>query len=219
MTHGDGADGADGANGADDADDVEAALRAGLALYADGAFHAAHEPWEAVWLDSDGDTERLLHGLIQLTAALYHTTEGNWAGARGLAESAPTYLAGLEHPYGVDLGAARSFCRRLASDPVVVERTGPPPLPRDGAPVAYADLSPAALDRAVAAVAADTEWDTETLRDAATFADADGTTLRPLLVDFLARPDDRAIVFQRLSEHVGRRRTEVADVRGLFDEE
>lgn len=198
-------------------DEVGVALRAGLALYADGEFHAAHEPWEAVWLDSDGATERLLHGLIQVTAALYHTTERNWAGARGLAESAPTYLAGLDRPHGVDLRPARAFCRRLAADPVVVERTGPPALPQNGEPVAYADLSPAALARATTAVAADTAYDETVLRDAAGFADADGTTFRPLLVDFLARPDDRGIVFQRLSEHVDRRRTEAADVQGLFD--
>ncbi|PSP60265.1 DUF309 domain-containing protein, partial [Halobacteriales archaeon QH_7_66_37] len=39
----------------------------------------------------------------------------------------------------------------------------------------------------------------------------------PLVFDFLRQPDDRGIVFQRLSEHVDRRADREADVEGLFD--
>ncbi len=39
-------------------------LRAGAAIYNDGYYHAAHDAWEARWLEcEDGtDDERLLHG-------------------------------------------------------------------------------------------------------------------------------------------------------------
>jgi len=199
----------------DDPERVEPALRAGLALYADGQFHAAHEPWEAVWLDATGETERFLHGLIQVTAALHHTTEQNWAGARGLAESAPEYLAGLERPHGVDLDPVREFCRRLAADPVVAERAPPPPVASHGRRVGFDDLELPGLRRATAAVAAETSYDADVFASAVDFADGTGP-FRPLLVDFLGRAADRRVVYRRLSEHVDRRRREAADVRGLF---
>jgi len=199
-----------------DSGPVEPALRAGVALYVDGQFHAAHEPWETVWLDATGETERLLHGLIQVTAALHHTTERNWAGARGLAESAPAYLAGLERPHGVDLDPVRGFCRRLAADPVVAERAPPPPIPYHGRRLGFDDLGESGLQRAAAAVAAETGYDADVLASAVDFADGTGP-FRPLVVDFLGRAADRRVVFQRLSEHVDRRRREAADVRGLFE--
>ncbi|QZY04163.1 DUF309 domain-containing protein [Halobaculum roseum] len=104
-------------------------MRAGLALYAAGEYHAAHDPWEAVWLDirsavaaagdgagdpdasADIDTaddaaadtlvrdEALFHGLIQFTAAQYHARERNWSGAVGLAESGRGYLADVPDNY------------------------------------------------------------------------------------------------------------------------
>ena len=77
---------------------MEAALRAGVAIYNAGEFHAAHDAWEAEWLglDDGTDDERLLHGLIQFTAVVHHARERNWSGAVGLAESAGEYLA--DHP-------------------------------------------------------------------------------------------------------------------------
>lgn len=223
----------------------EAALAAGLALYVDGCYHAAHDPWEAVWLPLDAatapDDEPFFHGLIQVTAAVHHGHTGNHEGASGLAASAREYLAPLAPTHrGVTLDPALDYCRRLAADPVVAERVSPPPLAREGDPVSYRALSPAALERVVAAVADETDYDASVLADAATFAtrDAAAATDRPalsadsggtadagdggapfasLLVDFLDRPDARPVVFQRLSEHVARRRQAVDDVRGLFE--
>ena len=65
-------------------------LRAGIAVYNAGEYHAAHDAWEDYWLDLERgtDDERLLHGLIQFTAAVHHAEERNWEGAVGLAESA-----------------------------------------------------------------------------------------------------------------------------------
>ncbi|MEZ3116991.1 DUF309 domain-containing protein [Halobaculum sp. MBLA0147] len=222
----------------------EAGLAAGLALYADGRYHATHDPWEAVWLPldepTDSDDEPFFHGLIQVTAAVHHGRTGTHEGASGLAASAREYLAPLTPTHrGVTLGPALDYCRRLAADPVVAERVSPPPLSRGGGPVSYRALSPAALERVVAAVADETEYDASVLTDAATFATRDaaatdrpalsadsggsadagdgGAPFASLLVDFLDRPDARPVVFQRLSEHVARRRQAVDDVRGLFE--
>ena len=83
---------------------MNAHLRAGVAVYNAGRFHAAHDAWEEYWLglESGADDERFLHGLIQFTAVVYHATEDNWSGAQGLAESAREYLADLRETHGDD---------------------------------------------------------------------------------------------------------------------
>src|SRR6056297_1954318 len=99
---------------------MDQALRIGLVVFNAEDYHAAHDAWEDEWLDlpSGSDDERFLHGLIQYTAAVYHTRTGNWSGARGLAESAGDYLAGLPDDYrGVNVGSVREYLRRLAADP------------------------------------------------------------------------------------------------------
>ncbi|MFB6301121.1 MAG: DUF309 domain-containing protein, partial [Halobacteriales archaeon] len=52
---------------------MDAHLRAGIAIYNAGGYHAAHDAWEDHWLDleSGTDDERFLHGLIQFTAAVH----------------------------------------------------------------------------------------------------------------------------------------------------
>jgi predicted metal-dependent hydrolase len=222
--------------------EIEAALTAGLALYADGEYHAAHDPWEEVWLDLDRERapedERFFHGLIQVTAAIYHAIQRNFGGAAGLAESAFEYLAPLPATYrGVALVPVRQFCHRLAADPVRLERSAPPQITRHGEVVSPLDLSLSAATLAAEAIAEEYDYDESVVVDAGEFAvlDADstdtevdgcgqllaseitGTPFAPLLLDILTRPQHRGVVFQRLGEHVERRRQETADVRGLFD--
>lgn len=227
--------------------DPEAALSAGIALYADSEYHAAHDPWEAVWLDLDGETDpedgRFFQGLIQLTAALYHARDGNLDGATGLAESARDYLAPLPATYrGVALDGARTFCRQLATDPELIERTAPPELTLHGRPVSYVDLSIPAMALAAEAVAEEYGYDESIVVSAGEFAVADaddavetpalasgaggspaptsnGSRFATFLVDFLTQPESRGIITQRLTEHVERRRHANADVVGLFDTE
>ncbi len=207
---------------------MRAHLRAGIAIYNAGRYHAAHDAWEDHWLDleSDTDDERFLHGLIQFTAAVHHATNRNWSGATGLATSGREYLTELPTRYrGVDVAAVRGYLATLATDPEVIERRAPLAVTHEGAVIEPADLDFEATAVAAAVLAEEDGWDEDILEDAAAFARrdlADGQTESPFvtfLFDFLREPADRRIVSQRLSEHVERRRSRAADVEGLFDEE
>lgn len=211
-----------------------AALPAGAALYQAGEYHAAHDPWESVWLTlPDGADERLFHGLIQVTAAIYHAGHGNWSGAGGLAESAVGYLDGLAGPdptagesasshRGVAVAPLIAFCQRLAADPRVIERREPPPLRIEGEAPTYGTLSPRAVALAAEAIAEEYGYDASVVTDAAEFARADrsgdtGETTFTRLLRATLDERGRAVAFDRLTSHVERRRQERADLDGLFE--
>jgi hypothetical protein len=205
---------------------MEAALAAGVAIYNAGRYHAAHDAWEDHWLDlnSGTDDERFLHGLIQFTAAAHHARGRNWSGATGLAESAGEYLAGLPADYrGVNLAAVRDWLGEFRADPEVIERRTPPALSIDGAALGPADLGFEATARAAEVYAEADGYDAAVVERAADYARADlhedaaSSPFVALLFDFVRQPADRAIVFDRLAEHVERRRARAADVDGLFD--
>ncbi|WP_254522655.1 DUF309 domain-containing protein [Natrinema caseinilyticum] len=200
-------------------------LRAGVAIFNDGHYHAAHDAWEDRWLEleSGSDDERLLHGLIQYTAAVYHARERNWDGAVGLAESAGEYLAALPADYrDLRLDPVRSSLTRLATDPEVVERRPPLRLEHEGSTPTRSDLG--FEPTAIAAVVLATEFgfDEEPVERARTYArqdledGADDSRFITLLFDFVRDDEHRGIVAQRLAEHVGRRRAREEDVDGLF---
>lgn len=209
---------------------IETALEAGAALAAAGEYHAAHDPLEAVWLAVEaGDDERLLHGLIQFTAAVHHARRGNWSGAAGLGESADGYLADVSASRGVELRPIRAFCRQLAADPAVIERREPPAIAIDGGAVDYETLPAPAVWAAGEAIAAEYGYDESVVADAVEFARADrersvgsatdetDDTFTRFLRAFLLAAADRGVVFERLAGHVERRRQERDDVAGLFD--
>ena len=206
---------------------MDAHLRAGVAIFNAGGYHAAHDAWEDHWLGltSGTDDERFLHGLIQYTAAAHHGEQGNWEGVQGLAESAGEYLDGLPSPYrDVDLEPIRAYLDSLAADPQHVELEDPPMLRYDGE-----ELRPVDLDFEAAAVAAEVlagellGYDEAVVEDAVRYArdaidaDRDGRFVA-LLMDFVGDPANRDLVYQRLRAHVDRRRAEERDVQGLFDE-
>ena len=204
---------------------MRAHLRAGVAIYDEGRYHAAHDAWEDYWLDLEADTddERLLHGLIQFTAVVHHAFEGNWAGATGLAQSAGEYLADLPADYrGVDLDAVRPFLARTAEDPEHVERVGPPELTHEGEVLGYDDLDFDATAVTAAVIAEADGYDEDAMERAIEYAREEvdaGTsgTYTGLVFSFVRDPAKRGIVFQRLTEHVRRERSKEEDVEGLFD--
>jgi hypothetical protein len=204
---------------------VESHLRAGVAIYNTGGYHAAHDAWEDRWLDLDeGDDERFLHGLIQFTAAVYHARTRNWSGATGLADSARDYLAGLDSHYrGVNVGDVRTYLGRLERDPERVERHRPLGLRYRGDRLALSDLEFEATCVAADVIAEEAGYDQATIEQATVYARADvddeatGSPFVTLLFDFVREPENRGIVAQRLSEHVGRRQSRDDDVAGLFD--
>lgn len=202
-------------------------LRAGVAVYNAGEYHAAHDAWEAHWLDlkRGSDDERFLHGLIQFTAAVYHAHERNWSGATGLADSAREYLADLPTEYrGVDVAAVRASLAALGEDPELVERREPLALTVDGAAVALSDLDFEETAIAADVLAEEYGYDERLVERAVEFARADledERTASPfvtLLFDFVREPAHRGIIAQRLGEHVTRRQSREDDVSGLFDE-
>ncbi len=202
-------------------------LRAGVAVYNAGEYHAAHDAWEDYWLDLERDTddERLLHGLIQFTAVVHHARQRNWQGVAGLAESATEYLAGLPDEYrGIDVAAVRSVLARFDSDPERIERSPPPRLVHEGEPVTPDDLrfGPSAI--AARIIAEESErFDEDVLEQGAAYARDDldsgqGTSeFVTFVMDFARSPDDRDIIYQRLAEHVAQRDHRASDVAGLFD--
>ena len=239
-------------------DERIAALRAGVALYTAGEFHAAHDPWEGVWLDvraalaggdadanagsgdanrerAGGDSvddtaettldrdERLFHGLIQFTAAHHHAHERNWSGAAGLAESAREYLADLPDDYrGVDVTEVCASLARLAADPERVERGPAPTLTHAGKRVAPESLSLDAAALAAEALAEEYGLDAGAVADAARFAReeerAGRSRFAALLFDLLRveEPQERRLVYDRLTGLVATERRKEEDVEGLF---
>lgn len=202
---------------------MRSSLHAGIAIHNAGNHHAAHDAWEERWLDSDGDDERFLHGLIQFTAAIHHARERNWPGATGLADSARDYLASLPSPYrGVDVAAIRAFLASLRADPERIERAPPLVLTHNGHELTLSDLDFDASAITAEVLAEHSDYDETMIERAVGYARADLDDGRPtspfvtLVLDF-ARRENRGIVHQRLAEHTERRRAREHDVDGLFE--
>lgn len=80
----------------------------GLAEFRAGRFFEAHEEWERLWKDSEGDDRIFLQGLIQLAAACVHIGRGNAVPARRLLALAKEKLDRFgEEEKGINLGLLR----------------------------------------------------------------------------------------------------------------
>jgi predicted metal-dependent hydrolase len=148
---------------------MDAHLRAGVAIYNAGGYHAAHDAWEDHWLglESGTDDELFLHGLIQFTAAVYHARNRNWSGATGLADSACEYLADLSADYrGVNVGDVRSYLHTLARDPEFIERRAPLRLRYEGDVLDLDDLGFEATCVTAAVLAEEEGYDQHTVQRA-----------------------------------------------------
>lgn len=205
---------------------MDAHLRAGIAIFNEGNYHAAHDAWEDQWLDLEADTadERFLHGLIQFTAAVYHGYSGNWAGLQGLAESGSEYLADLPDGYrGVSVGEVREYLGRLSDDPEYIERMAPPALRFEQEPLTLAELDFDAIAVAALVLGEDLDrFEESVIDDAVRYARmavrADQSNeFVSLVFDFVREPSRRDLIYDRLARHVRRRRQRDADVDGLFD--
>ncbi|CQH47419.1 DUF309 family protein [Halobacterium hubeiense] len=203
---------------------MDAALRAGIAIHNAGRYHAAHDAWEREWLAlDDGRDERLLHGLIQFSAAIHHARDRNWTGAVGLCESASEYLADLPADYrGVNVDTVRAYVKALGSDPERIERAAPVTLTYEGRALALDDLdAPAGVEAAVA-LAEDLGYDEAFVEKSAEYArdglaEGELNEFGVLLCDFVTETEQRALVATRLRQHVQRRQRREEDVAGLFD--
>ena len=200
-------------------------LRAGVAIYNEGRFHAAHDAWEDHWLDLERgtDDERLLHGLIQFTAVVHHLADENWSGAAGLAESAGEYLTSLgATSHGVELDPVRAFLDRVADGPEHVAPDDAPPLVYEGRALDFEDLDFETTAVAAQVLAAEDGYDESVVASGVEYArekvEADESgTFTGLIFSFVRDPDHRPIVATRLGEHVQRRQQRESDVDGLFE--
>lgn len=201
--------------------EFEAALRAGIAVYTAGGYHAAHDPWEEVWLElPEADEKDLLQGLIQTAGAVHHAEDGNREGAVGLARSARKYLAGLPPAFrGVNVGTVRlglsHFERVPEGAPKITyrgERLGPEALGAD----------PEAAFRAAVPLAETVGYDAEPVARGVGYAreayeaGEDGDRFLRFVLDFVADDAHRAVVYTRLSDAVSKRRMKEEDVKNLF---
>jgi len=204
---------------------MDAHLRAGIAVYNAGRYHAAHDAWEELWLDLDAGAadERFLHGLIQFTAVVHHASTENWSGAAGLAESAGEYLDGLPAEYrGVNVTAVRPFLARVAEAPERVDWDAPPTLTHEGVAVGYEDLDFEATRVAAEVLAEADDYDESVVGDAVGYArreldDRGEGRFVGQLFAFVQETENRPFVFAHLRNHVERERQKDDDVAGLFD--
>ena len=72
---------------------------AGIDLYNAGEFHAAHDAWEARWVDEAGPREKLfLQAMIQSAVAFHHLEIGRRGAARQMYLMAKEKFARLKTP-------------------------------------------------------------------------------------------------------------------------
>jgi predicted metal-dependent hydrolase len=90
-------------------------------LFNQAKFWEAHEALEQIWRSvADEDEAKVLQGLIQAAAALFHRQRGNSHGVRVVGEAALDKLAGPQHP------AVEFDTERLRADLAEALRPGSP---------------------------------------------------------------------------------------------
>src|SRR5437899_3231342 len=72
--------------------EYDARYLAGVMFFNDRDFFQAHEVWEDLWADTQGDDHRFYQGLIQAAVGLYHFGNGNVRGAVKLYHSSLAYM-------------------------------------------------------------------------------------------------------------------------------
>lgn len=81
-------------------------------------FFEAHEVWEELWADTQGEPRRFYQGLIQVAVCLHHFGNGNIRGAKKLYFGCRGYLQDYQPKYqGLDLDKLltqlESCCREI----------------------------------------------------------------------------------------------------------
>ena len=74
----------------------------GIQLFNECEYFEAHDVWEELWQDYQGDSRKFYQGLIQVAVCLHHFGNGNIRGARKLYHSSRAYLEPYA-PHHLDL--------------------------------------------------------------------------------------------------------------------
>jgi uncharacterized protein len=81
----------------------------GIRLFNRGKFFEAHEVWEEIWKQAEGEEKIFYQGLIQAAAALVHAQRGNCHGAVSLYLKSRSKLERFPEVWmGIDLEQFRS---------------------------------------------------------------------------------------------------------------
>lgn len=99
----------------------------GIAFFNARDFYAAHDAWEALWLERFGEEKDFLQGLILCAVALLHYQRGNLNGVRSRYRKALDKFEKYPARYwGLDL---KKFLRRMSGSlHRALEESDPPPL-------------------------------------------------------------------------------------------
>jgi predicted metal-dependent hydrolase len=85
----------------------------GIAHFNATEFWEAHESWEALWLEADGDLVQFYQGIIQLAAAYHHCKRGTLRGGVRLFDAALRRLEPFPPRFlDLDRGDAEAAARR-----------------------------------------------------------------------------------------------------------
>jgi uncharacterized protein len=89
-----------------------AAFDTGVAQFNEGCYFECHDTLEDLWSGLRGPSRDFFQGLIQVSVAFYHLSNGNTVGATSLFERALKRLESYPDRYfGLDLAAHRAELR------------------------------------------------------------------------------------------------------------
>ena len=98
----------------------------GIECFNQRNFFKAHEVWEELWTEYQGDSRRFYQGLIQIAVCLHHFGNGNTRGARKLFHSSSKYLAGYRPRHeGIDLDRLLTELRQCCAEVLESEEDKP----------------------------------------------------------------------------------------------
>ncbi len=85
----------------------------GIENFNDGQYYLAHDLFEDLWHDTQEPERRWIHGLVQISVAMYHKLNGNINGAiLLLAEGIGRLSSSLSTPAGLNDELLLKVCRR-----------------------------------------------------------------------------------------------------------
>jgi hypothetical protein len=102
----------------------EETLQTAAALLREGRAFRAHEVFEAIWKQTQGEERELWRGLAQVAVGLTHAQRGNVRGSATLLRRAAENLLPWQEqqPYGVPVAELRAWALEGALQPLPAER-------------------------------------------------------------------------------------------------
>ena len=109
-----------------------AALRRGLEHARTRDYFAAHDEWEEVWRDLNGQRRMFWQAMIQLVVGAYHYTNGNLRGCRGQWQKALQKCEDLMPSYAAPIPTPLPSLRDMLREGLAMVESGRDPLPALG---------------------------------------------------------------------------------------